>query len=283
MRTFVTVFFLLCFSLGICVAQEEAGAEMAGRDMCLSCHEVSGGFMSSPHGEAECEACHGPGSLHMDAGGDDTLSLTNVAPRLLTERCLSCHNSMPKSVGDFPLSPHGRHQVACSECHQIHPERAKFGLLKADGTTQLCTSCHKSTEAAFRKPNHHPVLEGGMTCRDCHDPHSDTNRSARRLEAFPKNGCVTCHADKRGPFVFEHAPVRIEGCAACHEPHGSFNSKLLVRSEVMHLCLECHSMTPDVAAPQPPSIHDLRSARFRNCTTCHREIHGSNVNPAFFR
>jgi predicted CXXCH cytochrome family protein len=75
----------------------------------------------------------------------------------------------------------------------------------------------------------------------------------------------------------------VNSCATCHEPHGSINPKMLRRTQVVQLCLECHSMTPGVAAVQPPAFHDIRTARFRNCTVCHREIHGSNVDPAFFR
>src|SRR5262249_54740155 len=85
--------------------------------------------------------------------------------------------------------------------------------------------------------------------------------------------------DKRGPFVFEHAPVRFEGCSACHEPHGSANPRALTRAEVAPVCLECHAILPAAAAKTPgvvpPAFHDLRSPRYRNCTICHQKIHGS--------
>ena len=60
-----------------------------------------------------------------------------------------------------------------------------------------------------------------MSCVDCHNPHGTTN--PRLLKTFAANepGCFRCHSDKRGPFTFEHAPMRFEGCQACHEPHGS--------------------------------------------------------------
>ncbi len=45
----------------------------------------------------------------------------------------------------------------------------------------------------------------------------------------------------RGPFVFEHAPVKAEGCMACHTPHGSQNPRLLNMPNVNVLCNQCHS------------------------------------------
>ena len=264
--------------------QEEAAApELVGREMCLACHEMTAGFSSSTHADAECEGCHGPGSLHIEAGGDMSLSLREVTQDRLATACLSCHGQSQQRLSHFRQGPHYRSQVVCTQCHQIHPEKANFGLLKVADSTELCTDCHHSVEAAFRKPYHHPVLEGGMRCLDCHNPHAERERSFARLELVPANGCVSCHADKKGPFIFEHASSAVDGCMGCHQPHGSFNSKMLIRNEVHQLCLECHSLTSGIAGSQPPSIHDLRSPRYRNCTVCHREIHGSNVNPAFFR
>ena len=264
---------------GPALAAEEA--ELAGKDACLMCHEPSAGFLSSVHASKECEDCHGPGSLHVDAGGDASLIRTPNAPDWSTA-CLSCHVKGERNIGRFAASPHGQNKVACIDCHRIHPEKATFGLVKASDPS-LCVSCHSSVEAAFRKPFHHPVLEGGMKCTDCHNPHSDKTESMRRLEIVSSNGCASCHADKKGPFIFSHAAVETGGCLSCHQNHGSFNSKMLVRSDVFQLCLECHTFVPGVASSQPPSFHDIRSPRYRNCTTCHREIHGSNVNPLFLR
>jgi DmsE family decaheme c-type cytochrome len=98
-------------------------------------------------------------------------------------------------------------------------------------------------------------------------------------------GCFKCHGDKRGPFSFEHPPVRLEGCTACHEPHGSANPRMLTRAKVMFVCLECHANLPVPAAPVtgvlgtvPPSFHDVRQPRFQNCTLCHQKVHGSYVS-----
>ncbi len=95
--------------------------------------------------------------------------------------------------------------------------------------------------------------------------------------------CLKCHTDKQGPFVFEHAPLKIEGCQICHNPHGSANAKLLKRSQVRQLCLECHSNIGEFGAPNTPNFHNQLNVRFQNCTSCHFKIHGSNVDRVFFR
>src|SRR3546814_15420878 len=48
-----------------------------------------------------------------------------------------------------------------------------------------------------------------------------------------------CHAEKRGPMLFEHAPVR-DSCLNCHTPHGSNQHALLV-APIPLLCQQCHS------------------------------------------
>lgn len=265
----------------LAAAQEPEEPELAGREMCMTCHEVTKSFLGSVHGAQECESCHGPGGAHVEAGGEPEL-IRGTAWTRWTESCQSCHASGERGLAGFEHSAHGRAQMDCLECHSPHPAEGGFRLLRAKATT-LCTSCHTSVEAEFRKPFHHPVLEGGVGCIDCHNPHGDAGGAMRRLQLVPEYGCTSCHADKKGPFVFDHPPVAAGECQTCHSPHGSFNSKLLIRSQVHQLCLECHSLTPGVAVAQPPSIHDLRSPRWRNCTTCHREIHGSNVRPGFFR
>jgi DmsE family decaheme c-type cytochrome len=138
-----------------------------------------------------------------------------------------------------------------------------------------------------------------MSCTDCHNPHGAVRPETMRVSFGNEPGCYRCHSDKRGPFVFEHAPVRFEGCPACHEPHGSANPRMLIRHEVRLVCLECHANNPPVPTPGaankaatstmnnlgqiPPAFHDLRSPRFQNCTVCHVKIHGSYVDRNFTR
>ncbi|MBI4445275.1 MAG: DmsE family decaheme c-type cytochrome [Acidobacteria bacterium] len=277
----VTVLLLLILALGAGPARAQAPPEKVGNETCLSCHDVEPTLSRTPHAAKECENCHGPGSTHVENGGDLSLSFrANPAPWAVTQ-CLSCHQSNTHLTA-FRASAHGRNSVACVSCHQVHQERAEFGLLKKDQAA-VCTDCHPATRAELRKPFHHPVLEGAMRCSDCHQPHLEERRPLRRLVHGSDDSCLSCHSDKKGPFIFEHAAVTVSGCETCHQPHGSVNAKLLRRTQVHQLCLECHSRTPGVAGKQPPAFHDIRTARFRNCTTCHREIHGSNASRIFFR
>ena len=71
-------------------------------------------------------------------------------------------------------------------------------------------------------------------------------------------------------------------CMAFHTPHGSANAKLLARSQVRQLCLECHSNAHEIGAPDTPNFHNQATLRYQNCTTCHVKIHGSHAERVFF-
>ena len=92
--------------------------------------------------------------------------------------------------------------------------------------------------------------------------------------------CTKCHAEARGPFVFEHAAVKGEGgCVTCHTPHGSQNPRLLNVANINQLCNQCHSPVSGA------TVHGMNagSAERQPCINCHTFIHGSNINPAFLR
>lgn len=263
--------------------KQQAAAQSAtkvGNETCLTCHDIAAAFSHNPHAKQECEACHGPGSVHADSGGDDKgVGFKAHPPKWANSQCLACHGKDP-SVSDFMKAAHGRNGLSCVSCHEVHPSGVRFSLLKTKEVA-LCVGCHPTSRADFLKPFHHPVLEETMKCSNCHSPHEENLRPMMKQVAGTPQTCVKCHSDKRGPFVFEHVPVRENNCEYCHQPHGSTNERLLKRKEVYMLCLECHSMTSNIHTAQPPAFHDMRSPRFRQCTVCHRQIHGSNADPAF--
>jgi DmsE family decaheme c-type cytochrome len=123
-----------------------------------------------------------------------------------------------------------------------------------------------------------------MDCASCHDPHGRPKGGALRRTRGDELPCLSCHAEKRGPFVFKHVSGVAGDCMSCHETHGSSNPKQLKRAQVSQLCLECHSpITGGTLGSQPPSFHNVRLARFQNCTVCHVAIHGSNRSPTLLK
>jgi DmsE family decaheme c-type cytochrome len=262
---------------------------------CAVCHEdVVKAFDKNPHAVLEkspkfnlknsCESCHGPGQAHVDGGGDKTKIITfkeDGARGAYNRQCLACHKDT-RQLNGFSASMHGKQGISCVECHGVHKSALTTQLLKQP-TNDLCFGCHIQRKADFARPYHHRVPEKAMRCTDCHQPHTGLDRAMHQVSLNGSEPCFQCHREKEGPFVFEHAGLTIRDCMACHQPHGSNNPKMLVRSTVRQLCLECHSASKNVLTAQPPSFHDIRSPRYQNCTTCHVAIHGSNASPVFFR
>lgn len=276
--------------------QNPAPSPFAGSTACSVCHEdIFKEVQKSPHGRVDsdkhrgfegraCESCHGPGQKHTETASADDIKQPAKLPAAVADKiCLGCHLNEPTHVGRLQSS-HAKDQVSCVTCHKIHAN-GPMGLVPAGAAAinTLCAGCHLSVWAQFQKPNHHKLPENAMSCVDCHNPHGSSLPTALRAFAADEPGCFSCHGDKRGPFTFEHAPVRFEGCPTCHEPHGSANPRMLTRAAVRFVCLECHANLPGMnsvktAGVVPPSFHNLNSPIFQNCTVCHQKIHGSYVD-----
>lgn len=249
-----------------------------------------------PPERAGCESCHGPGAAHVKArGGKATIvAFSELQPKQILDACLRCHGK-DFTRSQIRRSEHTSHDVVCTNCHSIHSAKTPKYLL-AKSQALLCYDCHSTVRAQFNMPFKHRVNEGVVQCSDCHNPHGaqapPTRMSARprMLEQSLANEqpCLKCHTDLRGPFLFEHGAVRIDGCEQCHAPHGSVNAKMLRRPVLYTVCLECHNGADsfgrqvDGIAVQSPS-HNMADPRFRNCTTCHVRIHGSNADRLFRR
>jgi len=267
-------------------AKDAASSNFVGSETCATCHEeVSKGFANNPHtkiaemhGKAgvTCEGCHGAGKEHVDGGGDVT-KIFNPAKASAAEvdkKCLGCHEGQHQN---FARSPHAKANVSCISCHDVHAAKDEH-LLKAS-QPQLCFQCHTDVKPAFDMPFHHKVNEGLVKCSDCHDAHGTFGPNNLKSTADQSAVCTKCHTETRGPFVFEHAAVKTEGCTGCHTPHGSQNARLLNMPNINTLCNQCHS---PVAAG---TVHGMNagSAELTPCISCHTMIHGSNVNQAFLR
>lgn len=268
-------------------AKEAAPSDFVGADICATCHEeVAKGFANNPHAKmvlmhgdagATCENCHGAGKAHVEGGGDITkiFAPAKATAKEVDERCLGCHAG---AHPNFDRSPHAKAGVGCTSCHSIHAKGDREDLLKAAQPT-LCYQCHTDAKPAFDMPFHHRVNEGLVKCSDCHDVHGTFGNNNLRSTADQNAICTKCHTETRGPFVYEHAAVKAEGCLACHTPHGSQNARLLNMPNINTLCNQCHS---PVSAG---TVHAMNagSSEITPCISCHTYIHGSNINAAFLR
>lgn len=282
--------------------------DYVGSAVCRTCHpNITVDFYKNPHfkslvsgrtapDQAGCEGCHGPGRAHVEArGGKETIiAFSLLKPARVLDNCLRCH-SKDLSRSQVRRSEHTLADVACTSCHSIHRSATpKFLLAKTQAN--LCYDCHAPVRAQFNMPFKHRVNEGVMQCSDCHNPHG-APAPTWRMSARPRmvdhalgneQPCLKCHTEYRGPFLFEHAAIRVDGCESCHAPHGSTNARLLRRPVVYTVCLECHTGAGNFGrqangiATQSPS-HNMADPKFQNCTTCHLRIHGSNADPRFLR
>lgn len=281
---------LILSSIFLClytIGDAEGNADYAGTEVCKGCHqEYYDSYIRSVHAKKEvsgspanhygCESCHGAGSEHAGTGaatGIFTFGKKNMATDR-SARCLACHDESPGIVF-WDSGKHRSSDISCDNCHSIH--RGTNTVLKSEDP-EVCFNCHRDIKLQSNKQSHHPVREGRMKCRDCHNPHGGFG--AKMINADSVNElCFKCHAEKRGPFRFEHSPVA-ESCLNCHEVHGSNHRSLLVR-KTPQLCQSCHESIGHPGQPYT-SFEGFRGGSpdsrmiSRACLNCHTNVHGSN-------
>ncbi len=273
------------------------GLVLNGDAKCTECHDEADSpkllsIGKTSHGVTAdgrtptCTSCHGDSIAHLTHKGSDKPpkpdhvfgknTATPAAER--NQACLSCHSKDNKRhlwMG----SAHEARDVACTSCHQIHTAHDKV----RDKRTQpeVCFTCHKEQRAQVNRQSHHPILEGKVSCSDCHNAHGSAGPKLMKRDSVVET-CYTCHMEKRGPFVHNHRPVS-DDCTNCHMPHGTTADNLLKARPPM-VCYQCHNGhgIPGIAGIAPGVTSQPRDNTFieqgRGCLNCHTEIHGSN-NP----
>ena len=277
--------------------------------VCASCHAGSQySTMLTAHGAendangSACQACHGDATAHLQdpAKSKPTSALTTKTATAAEKStvCLGCHAGQ-RHLENWSIAKHRKVEVSCVNCHSIHETQsaantkqiksAQFAAAPYTTTVRplaykRCIECHRDVRGEIIKPSHHPIIEGKVTCHDCHDPHGALQKASLRNESI-HDLCVTCHTDKRGPWIHEHPPV-VENCATCHTPHGSSHRGLLAQKPPA-LCADCHpgGHTHGIYDGRGTIPNQLPSnIRFEGsgCVGCHRQIHGSNAPASAF-
>jgi len=268
-----------------------AGGGISTAQTCLKCHgnepgvspilktpHAVSGDRHSPFGQDACQSCHGDSTAHV-ASRSNPPSVVFKGPNISpvparNAACLTCHQSGMRM--NWRGSQHANNETACTDCHQAHI--AKDPVLVKATQPEKCFTCHAEQRADSFKYSHHPIREGKVVCSDCHNPHGSPG--PKLLKEFTVNEtCYNCHAEKRGPLLWEHQPVR-ENCLNCHTAHGSTQARLLIERPPF-LCQECHAQGghqiqdlggQNLAGQLSANIRMMA----RGCVNCHSNIHGSN-------
>lgn len=249
-------------------------------DVCYRCHgdmadlqRIAGPHQICGPNGFNCTTCHDPHG--------------KIRETSRLEMCLTCHQDHSPTMA-WHSSTHGIAGVACTDCHNPHPrsnvpQRVDIGHASVRRPQrramsvqepEACYKCHPQIYALTNLPSHHPIAEGKMGCSDCHDAHGEAEHGLR--EPTVNLLCYRCHAEKQGPFAYEHPPAT-EDCGICHQPHGSVTNNLL-RQPASFLCLRCHSgHRSDHRQLDAPGNSSMRRALYGDCSQCHAQVHGSDL------
>lgn len=226
-----------------------------------------------------------------------------------TQACADCHGSIVKGFertihGQFAIKEKEPSGEGCESCHGAGSKHIEVGggkgvsIINPRKNPEMCFKCHLEKKAEFSLQYHHPVVEGKISCSDCHNVHSEEAVPGSATSLEDRNDtCFKCHPEKKGPYVFEHDAMR-EGCEICHTVHGSVNEKLLVAKD-NNLCLKCHyeQKYNTVSSGGGSAMYiggwphwhssgsfmDTSTMGKTTCISCHGDVHGSNFHPRYIR
>jgi DmsE family decaheme c-type cytochrome len=266
-----------------------------GADSCFACHDdqktlsifrTQHAVPTDPrgpfgHGQLQCESCHGPLGDH--AGrvrrGQERPPAANFGSDKATPvdeqngLCLACHQA--DAGFGWHGNGHDTNDISCADCHTLHASRDS--VMQTSTQAEVCFDCHQQQRSQSLKPYAHPIRQGKMDCGGCHSTHGESP-DWQFVRQTLNDTCFQCHAEKRGPYLWEHPPVA-ENCSNCHNAHGSNHPGMVELRDPM-MCQGCHSQAghPSLvndgdglpgAAPSPYLLG-------RSCLNCHTQVHGSN-------
>lgn len=277
--------------------------------LCFRCHEHTAHTQSFVHGPVAagaCTSCHNP----HESPNPKLLTFPNI-----NAMCTSCHFDKAELLTLSNVHPPVAKQ--CTLCHDPHSEANRFQL-KADRKKNLCIGCHTEKKEWLEKVRvKHGAVDRQEQCLGCHDPHA-TSRPMLLKEENSQKLCLKCHnAEVRsiedakmminmGQHLRDnpdwHGPILWGDCAACHNPHGSDNFRLLKKpfpetsisqfDENEYICFECHE-PEKMKVPVTETATNFRNGKKNihyvhvnsvgiTCRTCH-DFHATKEYPHHLR
>jgi predicted CXXCH cytochrome family protein len=194
--------------------------------MCAACHSTNfkknyavdtNTFASSFSSiDVDCEACHGPGSIHATDPRHSALALGSETRTWVLADDRGIAHRVPAS------NSHAEVEV-CARCHS---RRSQFGDADEPGKPLLDTFRPALLDSGLYYPDgqmrgevyvygsflQSAMYRAGVTCSDCHDPHS------ARLRAQGNALCTGCHLAAKfdTPAHHHHSAPGGPACVDCH-------------------------------------------------------------------
>jgi len=154
-----------------------------------------------------CEACHGPGSRHVNAPEENKSdTIINPAkipdPRRAAMVCGSCHTRGSCCEGKYGYpkgyTPGGQLNFMFSEKPKLHP----------DGSSKA----NRQEYIDWRSSGH---AREGIVCWDCHYTHQQGNSNKYQTKLPGSSLCRSCHqVENKGV----HGIHSVNNCIGCHMP-----------------------------------------------------------------
>ena len=227
--------------------------------MCADCHstnlqknyDVASGRYHTTFSEinVSCEACHGPGSLHVDLANSTSLfwdrkrgyalaHLKDASNEPQVQACAPCHSRRRVLAGGYT--------AGCNYYDFYANEAISPSAYHADG--QILDEVYEFTSFLESK-----MYSKNIRCTDCHNPHT------AQLKHQGNQLCTSCH---------QHPAGKYDGENHHRHPMSSTGAK----------CVECHMPETTYMDLDPRRDHSLRIPRPdlsvqlgtpNSCTGCH--------------
>jgi hypothetical protein len=196
---------------------------------CFQCHSTGrlslGPKLDIRPGESgvRCEACHGPGSLHVETAGRSEIE---AARKLIT-------NPGRKSAADLNQS--------CGACHR-KPAPATVATDWNDPWNTRHQPLYLSQSVCFRKSR------GALSCLTCHDPHQELRKNDA---PYYNLRCSACHNRKPHSAIKAIQAGKQADCISCHMPRVTPHAHLRFTNHWIAVYRDGATLKPSQSATRP--------------------------------